>query len=87
MIDPEDEGNRKGYKIWFAGKPIYVFGGEDSGIYNHSTGKFEHTGRYELRLIRSRKGVFLTVHTYQGLSAPAVVAEEILWGIKDNLQK
>ncbi|WP_415885022.1 outer membrane protein assembly factor BamC [Neptuniibacter sp. QD37_6] len=87
LTDPEDEGNKKGYKIWFAGKPIYVFGGEDSGIYNESTGKYEHTGQYQLKLIRTRAGVFLSVLTSQGLSAPSIVAEEILWGIKENLPK
>ncbi|WP_415884279.1 outer membrane protein assembly factor BamC [Neptuniibacter sp. QD34_54] len=87
LVDPEDEGNKKGYKIWFAGKPIYVFGGEESGIYNESTGKFEHTGQYQLKLIRTRSGVFLSVLTSEGLSAPAIVAEEILWEIKENLPK
>ncbi|PIE24271.1 MAG: hypothetical protein CSA60_03445 [Neptuniibacter caesariensis] len=85
LTSSEDKGNKKGYKIWFAGKPIYVFGGEDSGVYNESTGKYEHTGQYQLKLIRTRKGVFLSVLTAQGLAAPAVVAEEILWEIKDSL--
>ncbi|WP_415891033.1 outer membrane protein assembly factor BamC [Neptuniibacter sp. SY11_33] len=87
LVDPEDEGNKKGYKIWFAGKPIYIFGGEESGIYNETTGKFEHTGQYQLKLIRTRSGVFLSVLTSEGLSAPAIVAEEILWEIKENLPK
>ncbi|WP_415903886.1 outer membrane protein assembly factor BamC [Neptuniibacter sp. QD48_55] len=87
LTGPEDEGNKEGYKIWFGGKPIYVFGGENSGIYNESTGKFEHTGQYQLKLIRTRSGVFLSVLTSEGLSAPAIVAEEILWEIKENLPK
>lgn len=87
LTGPDDEGNKEGYKIWFGGKPIYVFGGDNSGIYNESTGRFEHTGRYQLKLIRTRTGVFLSVLTSEGLSAPAIVAEEILWEIKENLPK
>jgi uncharacterized lipoprotein len=80
-----DEANKRGYKIWFAGKPIYVFGSGDSGIFNENTGKFEHTGQYQLKLIRTRNGVYLTVLTSEGVSAPAIVAEEILWEIKEHL--
>jgi len=87
LTDPEDQANKKGYKIWFAGKPIYVFGEGDSGIYNQTTGKFEHTGQYQLKLIRTRTGVFLSVLTSEGVSAPSIVAEEILWEIKENLPK
>ncbi|MCP4597336.1 outer membrane protein assembly factor BamC [Neptuniibacter sp.] len=87
LVNPEDEGNKKGYKIWFAGKPIYVFGTGESGIYNQSTGKFEHTGQYQLKLIRTRTGVYLSVLTNEGLAAPAIVAEEMLWTIKENLPK
>lgn len=85
LIDPNDPANRKGYKIWFAGKPIYIFGEEDSGLYNQNTGKYEHTGQYQLKLIRTRTGIYLTVLTSQGLSAPAIVSEEILWLIKESL--
>lgn len=85
--DSTDLANQKGYKIWFAGKPIYIFGGEESGIYNESTGKFEHTGQYQLKLIRARTGVYLSVLTSKGIAAPAIVAEEILWDIKENLPR
>ncbi|WP_299176627.1 outer membrane protein assembly factor BamC [uncultured Neptuniibacter sp.] len=87
LIDPEDEGNKQGYKIWFAGKAIYVFGEGDSGVYNQSTGKFEHTGQYQLKMIRTRNGIFLSVLTADGVSAPAIVAEEILWEVKENLPR
>ncbi len=87
LNDPMDEANQKGYKIWFAGKPVYVFGGDDSGVYNQSTGKFEHTGQYQLKLIRTRTGVYLSVLTSEAVSAPAIVAEEILWDIKENLPR
>ncbi len=88
LADPNDKANQKGYKIWFGGKPIYVFGGgEESGVYNDSTGQFEHTGLYQLKLTRTRSGAYLSVQTEEGLSAPVVVAEEILWDIKDSLAK
>ena len=87
LIDPDDKGNNQGYKIWFAGKPIYVFGSDNSGVYNQSTGKFEHTGKYQLKMVRTRKGVFLTVLTNEGLAAPTVIADEILWEIKDSLPR
>lgn len=85
LSDATDKANTKGYKIWFGGKPIYVFGGDSEGIFNANTGKFEHTGQYQLKLIRTRLGVFLSVLTNEGASAPAIVAEEILWEIKEHL--
>ncbi|MFW1678227.1 outer membrane protein assembly factor BamC [Pontibacter sp. JAM-7] len=88
LSDPNDKANQKGYKIWFGGKPIYVFGGgDDAGIYNQTTGQFEHTGLYQLKLTRTRSGAYLSVYTEEGVSAPAVVAEEILWDVKDGLSK
>lgn len=86
LSDPNNAANQEGYKIWFGGRVLYVFGsGDDSGRYNAETDSFEHVGRYQLHLNRSRTGVFLSVHTEQGLEAPAVVAEEILWAIKDQM--
>lgn len=87
LNDPQDEANKKGYKIWFAGKPIYVFGEGDSGVYNANSGKFEHTGQYQLKLIRTRTGVYLSVLTAEGVAAPAVIGEEILWEIKEQLPR
>ncbi|MBS99800.1 MAG: hypothetical protein CMI01_14120 [Oceanospirillaceae bacterium] len=85
LTDPDDPANRPGYKIWFAGKVIYVFGDGESGVYNQDTGEFEHTGRYQLKLNRTRSGVFLSVRTDQGLAAPDVIADEILWAVKEHL--
>lgn len=87
LNDPQDLANKKGYKVWFAGKPIYIFGEDELGAFNQSTGKFEHTGKYQLKLIRTRTGIYLSVLTAAGLSAPAIVAEEILWDIKENLPR
>ncbi|GGC02574.1 hypothetical protein GCM10011352_30980 [Marinobacterium zhoushanense] len=85
LADPNNLANRKGYKIWLGGKVIYVFGDGDSGVYNSETNAYEHTGRYQLKLNRTRNGVFLSVLTDQGLAAPDLVAEEILWTLKDHL--
>ncbi|MGH1462525.1 MAG: outer membrane protein assembly factor BamC [Neptuniibacter sp.] len=85
LSSPDDDANAKGYKIWFAGKPIYVFGSGESGVYNENTGKFEHTGQYQMKLMRTRAGVFLSVLTNEGVSAPAIVAEEMLWEVKEHL--
>lgn len=85
LSDPNNEANRKGYKIWFGGKVLYVFGSGDTGVYNTETGNYEHTGQYQLHVNRTRSGVFLSVQTRDGLEAPAIVAEEILWTVKDQL--
>lgn len=85
LTDPNNAANQQGYKIWFGGKVLYVFGSGDNGVYNAETGNYEHTGQYQLHVNRTRNGAFLSVHTQEGLEAPAIVAEEILWAIKDQL--
>jgi uncharacterized lipoprotein len=86
LADPDNLANREGYKIWFAGKVIYVFGdaGKDGGL-NRETGNYEFVGRYQLRMNRTRSGSYLSVDTAEGIAAPALVAEEILWSVKDHL--
>ncbi|MGB0468155.1 MAG: outer membrane protein assembly factor BamC [Pontibacterium sp.] len=81
---------QKGFKIWFAGKVVYVFGDgtdETEGVYNKARNAYEFTGRYQLKLNRARGGVFLSVLTDQGLAAPAAIADEILWDLKESLSK
>ncbi|WP_020679791.1 outer membrane protein assembly factor BamC [Marinobacterium rhizophilum] len=86
LADPDNLANREGYKIWFAGKVIYVFGGDGkNGGLNRETGNYEFVGRYQLRMNRTRSGSYLSVSTADGIAAPALVAEEILWSIKDQL--
>lgn len=85
LSDPDNPANREGYKIWFAGKVVYVFGGGERGSYNAETGTYEHTGRYQLHMKRTRSGVFLSVLNDQGLEAAPMVAEEILWAVKDQM--
>ena len=81
---PNLEEKRK-FKIWLAGEVIYLFGSGQDGVYNESSDKYEHTGQYQLHMNRTANGVFLTVKTPEGLSAPVVVADELLWGIKEQL--
>lgn len=83
--DPNDPANQKGFKIWFNGKVVYNFGAEEGGVYNTESGAYEHVGQYQLRMNRTANGVYLTVKTPEGYSAPAVIADEILWQIKDNI--
>ena len=92
VLDEEAASQKKlqdaeGFKIWLGSRVIYVFGeeGSDKGSYNESTDAFEFTGRYQLKLNRTRTGVFLSVLNDQGLKAPEVIAEEILWDVKENL--
>lgn len=85
LNDPNNLANQEGYKIWFAGRVIYVFGSGRKGIFNTESGEYEHVGRYQLHLNRTRSGVLVTVRTDEGVEAPAIIAEEILWQVKDHL--
>ncbi|NVK44635.1 MAG: outer membrane protein assembly factor BamC [Oceanospirillaceae bacterium] len=86
LADPNNPANSDGYKIWFDGKVIYVFGADEkSAQLNQDTGNYEYVGRYQLRMNRTRGGSYLSVMTEEGLNAPAVIAEEILWSVKDQL--
>ncbi|MBE9399457.1 outer membrane protein assembly factor BamC [Pontibacterium sp. N1Y112] len=89
-IEQEALQKEEGFKIWFAGKVIYVFNNQvdgPEGTFNEQTEAYDFVGRYQLKLNRARSGVYLTVLTEDGLSAPAQVAEEILWDVKDNLPR
>lgn len=85
LNDPNDPANQKGFKIWFGGEVLYNFGTGQEGSYNSDTNAYEHTAEYQLHMNRTSSGVFMTVKTPDGYSAPAVIAEEILWDIKDNI--
>ncbi|OMH38765.1 outer membrane protein assembly factor BamC [Motiliproteus sp. MSK22-1] len=85
-VDPDDLSKKEGYKIWLGGKAIYVFETSKSDfVENQETGELEHTGHYQIRLSRRRSGVYVSVLTDESKEASAIVAEEILWNIKDNL--
>ncbi len=84
-IDQVTEADQKGFKIWFAGEVVYVFGDEQGGVYNDNTGKYEHIGEYQLHMNRTANGVFLTVKDREGLAVPAIIADEILWEVKEKI--
>ena len=85
-VDPNDLSKKEGYKIWLGGKAIYVFETSKSDfVENKETGELEHTGHYQIKLSRRRSGVYVSVLTDASIEASAIVAEEILWNIKDNL--
>ncbi|RTE65678.1 outer membrane protein assembly factor BamC [Amphritea opalescens] len=81
----EDLANQKGFKIWLGGEVLYIFSDDKDAVYNDESGKYEHVGQYQLHMNRTASGVFLTVKTPDGYSAPAVVADEILWQIKEKI--
>lgn len=86
LSDPNNLANQEGYKIWVGGRVIYVFGGDKKkGAFNADTNAYEHVGKYQLKMNRTRSGVYVSVRNDQGLSAPAIIAEEILWSIKDSM--
>lgn len=86
LDDPTNKANQQGYKIWFAGRVIYVFGGGGDGQhYDADSNSYQHTGRYQIQLRRSRSGVYVNVLNDEGIAAPAMIADEILWAIKDNM--
>ncbi len=87
-VDPNDLSQKEGYKIWVGGKVIYVFESGDGNLTrNEETGELEHTGRYQITLNRHRTGVYVSVLTDEEENAPSLIAEEILWNIKDSLPR
>lgn len=84
--DPEDLSNQDGYKIWLAGRVVYVFNsGASKGRINKDKGVYQSIGRYQVKLNRTRSGILVSVLDDQGLDADANVAEEILWDLKDAM--
>ncbi|GGK69256.1 outer membrane protein assembly factor BamC [Amphritea balenae] len=76
---------KDGFKIWFAGRVVYVFEDYKDATFNDDSGKYEHVGQYQLKMKRTANGVFLTVKTSDGYAAPEVIADEILWEIKEQI--
>ncbi|MCW8884959.1 MAG: outer membrane protein assembly factor BamC [Motiliproteus sp.] len=86
--DPDDLSQKQGYKIWLGGKVIYVFGsGGAAGVENEETGELEVTGRFQVKLSRRRTGIFVSVLDEEARYVSSIIAEEILWNIKDHLPK
>jgi uncharacterized lipoprotein len=85
--DSDDLKNKKGFKIWLADEVIYVFEDDDQGDLDAKTGEYTYTGRFQLSLSSTLKGVYLQVLDDQGEPAAINHAEEILWRIQRNLEK
>lgn len=83
--DPNDLANKDGYKIWLGGQVVYVFESNENAVLNEQTGELEHTGYYQIKLSRRSTGTFVSVLTEKAEPANGIVAEEILWVIKEHL--
>ena len=83
--DADKLAEREGFKIWFAGRVVYLFNENAEGVVSDGKGNYEHVGQYQLKMKRTANGVFLTVKTSDGYAAPEVIADEILWEIKEQI--
>ncbi len=84
--DPNSLENKDGYKIWLGGRVVYVFESGENASLNEETGELEHTGLYQVKLSRRSNGVYVSVLTDEAAPANSIVAEEILWVIKENIR-
>ena len=82
--DTTNLADRKGYKIWLGGEVIYVFEDENQGNVDTS-GEYTFIGRYQLTFEETLKSTYVQVLNSQGLPAPKLYAEEILWKIQQGL--
>ncbi len=88
LSDPEHPANQEGFKVWLGGKVVYNFNeGFNKGFFNSVTNMYEMTAGYRLRLTHRGNATFITVLDREGLEAPSVPAEELLWVIKDSIPR
>lgn len=80
----EEMRNMDGFKIFLAGRVLYVFGQDNQSRLNED-GQELLVKRYQLRMNRARSGVLFSVHNDDGDIVAENAAEELLWAIKDNL--
>ncbi|MFB9884981.1 outer membrane protein assembly factor BamC [Balneatrix alpica] len=75
---------KEGFKVWLGNRVIFVFedDGGFTGFWDKETGAYKHTGKYQLRLSRTRQGVLVTVFTDEDVLAAPEVAEELLWKLR-----
>ncbi len=75
-----------GYKIWLAGRVIYVFGDVNPAVkQTEQDGIITYAGRFQIQLTRRSSGVYVSVLDELAQHAPAPLAEDLLWSIKENL--
>ncbi|EPJ56089.1 MAG: hypothetical protein OFPI_01080 [Osedax symbiont Rs2] len=88
LSDPQHPANQEGFKVWLGGKVVYNFNeGFNKGFFNSITNLYELTAGYRLRLTHRGNATFITVLDKEGLEAPSVPAEELLWVIKDRIPR
>ena len=83
-LEEESLEDKKGYKIWMGGEVIYIF--EDQGQGDISdTGVYTYVGQFQLSFEETLTSVYLQILDNQGQPAAKVYAEEILWGLQQQL--
>lgn len=86
--DQEALQESQGYKIWLGDKVIYVFGSDRAQVQRSvdaEDGTVTYSGRYQVQLVRRSSGVFITILDEHEADAPAGVAEDLLWKLKEHL--
>jgi len=83
-VEETSLADKKGYKVWMGGKVIYVFEDEDQGDIS-DTGEYTYVGQFQLSFEETLTSVYLQIFDNQGQPAAKVYAEEILWGIQQQL--
>jgi hypothetical protein len=83
-LEEESLEDKKGYKIWLGGEVIYIFEDQDQGGIS-DTGEYTYVGQFQLSFEETLTSVYLQILDNQGLPAAKVYAEEILWGLQQQL--
>ncbi|MFT5720334.1 MAG: outer membrane protein assembly factor BamC [Motiliproteus sp.] len=76
-----------GFKIRVGDKVLYTFGGaKDKRIVaNEGSEAITFTGQYQIQLKRRSSGIYISVLTPSGEPAVTLVAEDVLWILKENM--
>ena len=83
-LEEESLADKKGYKIWLGGEVIYIFEDQDQGDIS-DTGEYTYVGQFQLSFEETLTSVYLQILDNQGQPAAKVYAEEILWGLQQQL--
>ncbi len=86
-VEQQQLQDSEGYKIWLGDKVIYAFGGaQDARLKkDQDSGALTFTDRYQVKLNRRSSGIYVSILTAAGEPAVSVVAEDILWTLKENM--
>ena len=83
-VEEKGLADKKGYKIWMGGKVIYVFEDDDQGD-TSDTGEYTYVGQFQLSFEETLTSVYVQILDNRGQPAAKVYAEEILWGLQQQL--